>query len=74
MTTRPTLPSRGMLFYFLLCTLSMIWPGALIANRIEPMVMGLPFFVFWYIAWVFAMFVGLVICYRRESAKEVDDE
>lgn len=74
MKSRPSLPSRGMLIYFTVCALAMIWPGALIANRIEPMIIGLPFFLFWYVAWVFALFVGLVIAYRNDAAQEVDDE
>lgn len=56
----------GMGIYFLICTLAMIWPGAAIANRIEPMILGLPFFFFWYVAWVFMVFVGTVILYRLE--------
>lgn len=65
----------GMGLYFLICTLAMVWPGALIANRIEPLVMGLPFFFFWYVLWVFLLFVGLIVTYSLESAgKEQDDE
>lgn len=52
--------------YFLICTLAMIWPGAVIANRIEPMILGLPFMFFWYVAWVFMVFIGTVILYRLE--------
>ena len=37
------MPSKGLLIYFVLCTLAMVWPGALIANRIDPMVLGMPF-------------------------------
>lgn len=65
----------GMGLYFLICTLAMVWPGALIANRIEPLVMGLPFFFFWYVLWVFLLFVGLIVTYSLESTgKEQDDE
>lgn len=56
----------GMSTYFLICTLAMIWPGAVIANRIEPMILGLPFMFFWYVAWVFMVFIGTVILYRLE--------
>lgn len=56
----------GMSIYFLVCTLAMIWPGALVANRIEPMILGLPFMFFWYVAWVFMVFVGTVVLYRLE--------
>ena len=56
----------GMSIYFFICTLAMIWPGAVIANRIEPFVLGLPFFFFWYVLWVFVVFVGTLILYRLE--------
>ena len=52
--------------YFLICTLAMIWPGAVIANRVEPMVFGLPFLFFWYVLWVFMVFIGTIILYRWE--------
>jgi hypothetical protein len=63
-----------MLIYFGVCTLAMVWPGALIANRIEPMVLGLPFFIFWYVLWIFILVVGLVIAYRLEASEEAHDE
>ncbi|CAN5552402.1 hypothetical protein BH24ACT22_BH24ACT22_21050 [soil metagenome] len=56
----------GMSIYFLVCTLAMIWPGAVVANRIEPMILGLPFLFFWYVAWVFMVFLGTLILYRLE--------
>lgn len=56
----------GMSTYFLVCTLAMIWPGALVANRIDPIILGLPFLFFWYVAWVFMVFIGTVILYRLE--------
>lgn len=60
----------GMSIYFGVCTLAMIWPGAVVANRIEPMILGLPFLFFWYVAWVFIVFVGTVILYRLEYGGE----
>ena len=68
------MPAKGLLIYFVLCTLAMVWPGALIANRIDPMVLGMPFFMFWYVAWVFALFVGLLIAYRKDTGEEADHE
>jgi hypothetical protein len=56
----------GMGIYFLVCTLAMIWPGAVVANRIEPMILGLPFFFFWYVFWIFIVFIGTIILYRWE--------
>lgn len=56
----------GMGIYFGICTIAMIWPGAVIANRIEPVILGLPFLFFWYVAWVFMVFVGCVVLYFLE--------
>lgn len=63
-----------LLIYFVVCTLAMVWPGALIANRIEPITLGLPFFIFWYVAWVFLLFVGLLIAYVTDPSKEATDD
>lgn len=49
--------------HFAVCTLAMIWPGALIANRIQPLIFGLPFLFFWYVAWMLVLFVGLCVAY-----------
>ncbi|GEK47626.1 hypothetical protein HPA02_19090 [Bisbaumannia pacifica] len=49
--------------HFTLCTLAMIWPGALIANRIEPMLLGLPFLFFWYILWMLVLFAGMWVAF-----------
>ncbi|WP_261395965.1 DUF3311 domain-containing protein [Halomonas sp. DP8Y7-1] len=49
--------------HFAVCSLAMIWPGALIANRIEPMVLGLPFLFFWYILWMLILFAGMWIAF-----------
>ncbi|SHL20608.1 hypothetical protein SAMN05192556_10969 [Halomonas caseinilytica] len=45
--------------HFTLCTLAMIWPGALIANRVEPTMLGLPFLFAWYILWMLVLFLGM---------------
>lgn len=60
----------GMSAYFLVCLIAMVWPGALIANRIEPMVLGLPFFFFWYLLWIALVFIGCVILYRLEYGSQ----
>lgn len=57
----------AMMVYFLICILALIWPGATIANRIDPIIMGLPFFIFWNLVWFFICFIGLVICYNTEG-------
>jgi hypothetical protein len=53
--------------YFAVCFLAQIWPLAGVANRIEPFVLGLPFFFFWYIAWALVIFLGFVITYGWEK-------
>ncbi|TCJ18906.1 DUF3311 domain-containing protein [Rubrobacter taiwanensis] len=56
--------------YFLICTLALIWPVAGLANRIEPVVFGMPFFFFWHVLWVFMVFVGCLVTYLWEYAGE----
>lgn len=60
----------AMMVYFIICVLALIWPGAAIANRIDPMIIGLPFFIFWNLAWLFMCFIGMVICYNTEGEDE----
>ena len=41
--------------------LALTWPGyALLGNRIEPRILGLPFSLAWIIGWIVASFVALV--------------
>ncbi|WP_116475365.1 hypothetical protein [Zobellella maritima] len=58
--------------HFVLCTLAMIWPGALIANRYEPTVLGLPFLFFWYILWMFLLFAGLLAAFIKVHGGKQD--
>ncbi|MGO3345924.1 MAG: DUF3311 domain-containing protein [Marinomonas sp.] len=67
---KPSKPMHPvMMIYFIICTLALIWPGATIANRIDPIILGLPFMIFWYLAWFFICFIGLVICYKTEEGE-----
>ncbi len=38
--------------YFVAMAVAVMWPGALVASRIEPWVFGLPFSFFWPALWV----------------------
>lgn len=40
--------------FIILMTAAMIYPGITVANRIFPLVLGLPFVLFWAMAWVAA--------------------
>jgi len=62
-----TYPPRWTVPYFGLCFLAQIWPLAGAANRIEPQIAGLPFFLSWYVIWVLLIFVGLLLLYRMSS-------
>lgn len=63
----------GVAAHFAICVLAMIWPGALIANRIEPYVMGLPFLFFWYVLWMAVLFLGLWIAYAIRHGRQRDE-
>jgi hypothetical protein len=38
--------------YFALMAIAVTWPGMLVASRIRPLVLGLPFSFFWGAAWI----------------------
>jgi hypothetical protein len=38
-----------------------------VVNRIEPMILGLPFLLFWILTWVFLTPLLLLIAYRLEK-------
>jgi membrane protease YdiL (CAAX protease family) len=43
-------------------------------DRIDPRVFGLPFNLFWLIAWVLLSSLCLAIAYRRERARDASGE
>ncbi|MDE0755824.1 MAG: hypothetical protein OSB26_14355 [Woeseiaceae bacterium] len=53
--------------YFLVCLLANIWPVAQFANKIQPMIFGLPFFLFWVVLWSCLAFVGIVALYISDA-------
>ncbi len=48
----------------------MVFPIYALGNRVEPFVLGLPFSMFWVIAWIAVVFVGLIAFYRYEHGGE----
>jgi len=52
--------------FFLLYTLAVTWPGMLPANRIRPLVLGLPFSMAWVAFWVLGGGVVLWLLHRAE--------
>ena len=64
---------RGAGLFFILFVLAVTWPGMMPFNRIDPMILGLPFSMFWIALWVFLSFLVLLGVHqseRRESGEE----
>ena len=57
------------LFFVLL--LAFTFPVYSIANRVDPFVMGMPFSLFWIVAWVGFEFIVLLLAYIWEYRKGV---
>jgi len=53
--------------YFLLFVVAVTWPGMLLFNRIEPLLLGLPFSMFWIALWVFCSFLVFLLVDSVES-------
>ncbi|WP_158045447.1 hypothetical protein [Skermanella pratensis] len=52
--------SKPFAIFTLFMLLVMIFPVYGFANSVEPMILGLPFSLFWIIAWIGVEFIGLV--------------
>ncbi len=48
-------------------TVALTWPGMLVANRIEPRILGLPLSFFWVALWVAAGFFVLLNLHVAEN-------
>ena len=65
---------RGAAIFFICFVLAVTWPGMIPFNRIHPMVLGLPFSMFWIALWVFCSFLVLLLVDRVEGrARKGDD-
>ena len=60
--------------YFLAMAIALTYPGYLPANRIHPLVFGLPFSLFWQMLWISGSIavLGLVFAWekRRRTRRE----
>ena len=65
---------RGAALFFLLFVLAVTWPGMLPFNRIHPLILGLPFSMFWIALWVFCSFLVLLLVDRVEAGARKEDE
>jgi len=53
--------------FFLLFLVFVTWPGMVPFNRIYPLVLGLPFSMFWISLWVFLSFLVLLAVDQAEE-------
>lgn len=60
--------------FFLLFVLAVTWPGMLPFNRIHPLVLGLPFSMFWIALWVFGSFLVLLFVDWVEGRSRKDGD
>jgi len=59
----------GFTVFFLLCFMAMIFPIFSIANRVEPILFGMPFGMFWLVLVTILQFCGLLALYIWEYRK-----
>ncbi|MTI47646.1 hypothetical protein [Sporosalibacterium faouarense] len=52
--------------YFTICGLAQIWPIYLLANRVKPMILGMPLSMFWVVMWIVIIFIGTITKYNQE--------
>lgn len=52
--------------YLLAFALAVTWPGALLINRVQPLILGLPFNMVWILLWVVGGGVVLYLVDRVE--------
>lgn len=50
--------------FALVVFLMQVFPLYAIANHARPIVLGMPFSMFWVVLWIFIQFVGLLVFYR----------
>jgi hypothetical protein len=61
---------RLLAVFFLIYLVAVSYPGILPFNRIEPLVLGLPFSFVWMILWVVLGWVALLLRYRADRRSE----
>lgn len=64
--------TKPYIVFVVLLFLSLIFPVYGIANRVFPLVLGLPFGLFWVVLMEVIAFVVLCVFYRYEYAKKGD--
>lgn len=64
--------ARGFVLVLLvLYVLALTWPGIEPFNRIKPLVLGLPFVLFWICVWIVLVGVGFALLDAAQTRHEV---
>ena len=58
---------RGVLAYFVCIFLAMIWPVATLFSHARPLILGLPFYLFYLTVLLLGSFLVLLFLYRWEG-------
>ena len=53
--------------YFIAMAVACTFPGLHLVNRIRPFVLGMPFMMFWFSAWVVGAMAVFALLYRIEN-------
>lgn len=69
---KPTWIRWGTVLFFVLFLAAVTWPGMIPANRIFPLVLGLPLSMVWIAAWVLVAFFVLLLLDRAEGKNRED--
>lgn len=60
--------ARRVLFGLLgMYTVFLTWPGVAAFNRVQPLVFGLPFIMFWIMVWVVLVGAGFALLHAAET-------
>ncbi|MFT7679335.1 MAG: hypothetical protein ACI8QC_003336 [Planctomycetota bacterium] len=71
MVVAPRWPHVALGVYLLVALLALAWPGPdLIAGRIRPFVLGLPFAMAWNTGWVVLTFLTLALYHSKVGAQD----
>ncbi|HEY8531444.1 MAG TPA: hypothetical protein VIL08_04270 [Limnochorda sp.] len=53
--------------------LVLIFPVFAVANRVQPMILGLPFSLAWIVFWLVVEFIGVIAFYRAEYGRRAEE-
>lgn len=60
---------RRFALFSLALLLVLIFPVFAVANRVQPMILGLPFSLAWIVFWIALEFIGVIAFYRAEYGR-----